>query len=323
MELNPNESIAFIGDLHVDSVGPASRLDDYMITVCEKVNDIRIKCLERNVKAVLFSGDIFNRIQMPNETINMIGIEFKKFIKEGISLYSIVGNHDIARNRFREEKLLVSPLSILFNFDIVKHINLTRRIVINKKTLITPVDYTQYPPKAMEKVQGNILFAHMFFNAGDIMADENHNLKPEHIKDLGYDCAVLGHDHVYYPIMNCEGTDIVRPGSVMRATAHEYNFRRIPCFYVLRNPEEYNVSNFEQVDIVCKPFVNIASNTVLNKKSINTISIACDLSDLASKLADNTVGYEDRIVELIKSDTNLPNDVRQLIFNYFQEMQVF
>ena len=164
----------------------------------------------------------------------------------------------------------------------------------------------------------------MFYKASELFAAGAHNIEDQNVLDWNYDCMVLGHDHVPYPIMRVGKTDIVRPGSVMRGTSHDYNFTRIPCFYVLRKPCEYDVTNFEKVDIAAKNFEDIASNFVINKRNTSTLTGLQDiLGNLAERLAgtDNDRGG-DRIVEMIKQDTEVPNDVKALLFNYFSEMQI-
>lgn len=316
--LQDDESIAFVGDLHADLSGPESRIDDYQHTVITKLNSICSSCIKHKVKAVIFAGDMFSRITVPHECVNAVGEAFMKFKKADILVFSIVGNHDIARNNM--ERLIKSPLKTLFTFEVVEHINLNSRIVINNKTLITPVDYVEYPTPAYEKAKYNILVAHMFYNSSELFAAGKHNIKEEDVKKWGYDCMFLGHDHVPYPIMRVGKTDILRPGSVMRATSHEYNYERMPYFYILKSPDEYNVNNFIKIDIEAKPFSEVASNSVVNKKILNNgLQLQSLLGDLAGRISNVTASEEDRIVEIIKSDKELPNEVRQMLFSYFSE----
>ena len=56
--------------------------------------------------------------------------------KNNILICSIVGNHDLARNRLGEEKLFVSPLSVLYNFDVIHLCILDDYIIIYNKIFI-------------------------------------------------------------------------------------------------------------------------------------------------------------------------------------------
>jgi hypothetical protein len=252
---------------------------------------------------------------------------FLEFKKHDMSLYTIVGNHDIARNQM--EKLKKSPLQILFTAEVLEQINLQKRVVINKKTLITPVSYMEYPTPKYNKAPYNILLAHMFFNASELFTgntpdgkqDNRHNIQTRDLTNWEYNAAVLGHDHVEYPTMRVGNTDLIRPGAVTRATSHEYNFYRTPCFYILHDPSRYDSSNWERVDVKSLPFDEVASTSVSTKKSLDNMEgLKSLLSDLASRLVRHDSGdNEDTVVAFIKQDDKISDEVRQLLFHYFEE----
>lgn len=309
-----DESVAFVGDLHMDSACPVSRIDNFMVTTCQKVADIREKSIQHNVKAIFFSGDIFSRITTSNESINMLGIELLKFREAGIQVFTIAGNHDIPRNNI--EYLIKSPLSLLINFGVITHINTMNRVIINKKGLITPVDYTESIPYAAKNAKYNILLAHVFYEAGDLIAGKS-NIKKEDVAGLGYNCMWLGHDHVRYPMINVDGTDIVRPGSVTRGTSHDYNITQTPVFYILSGLDDYNSYNLKCVDIACMPSDQIFSSVVLNKKdklsNLNSL-----ISDLVDRLSDKDMtSTGNSISEIVKSDKDLEVEVKELLLGYF------
>jgi DNA repair exonuclease SbcCD nuclease subunit len=313
--LKEDEAISFVGDIHANSVAPSSRTDNYSQTVCDKLTDIRNKCIERNVKAVIFLGDIFHKVQSTNEIVNRVGMEFLMFKESGMRLFSVVGNHDISRNNL--DAFLKSPLSILFNFGVVEHINLNNRIILNKMTLITPLDYTEQPVMAHAKAKCNYLVAHMFY--GNTHASgSGHNLDEKDIRQLGYDAVILGHDHVKYPVLSVDSTDIIRPGSVTRGTTHDYNFQQTPSFYVLKEPWQYRKTNLECVAIKHLPMEEVVSSTVVNKK-FNLGDLSTLMSSLVDKLSEeNTEGY-DTILETVKNDKNLTEDIKQTLLAYFSD----
>ena len=318
LTLNSNEKIAFCCDVHFDNRTPDSRIDDLPVTAVSKLTDMLNKCIERNVKHLFFEGDILNRIQVTHECVNMLGEVLLKYKDAGIELYTICGNHDILRNSL--ENFERSPLQTLFTFGVIKHINLENRVIINKKVMITPVDYTEYPPKAEPSASVNILLAHMFFNASELMADERHNLSKKAVDDLGYDLIMLGHDHEEYPIVRQGKSLIVRSGSLLRGTSHNYNFSRKPGFIVLNNLDNITEDTIEKVELEHKKYEDIASSYVLNKKSISSISGLQDvLSNLAEKLSEGSEADGDRIWDIINSDEDLPTDCRLLILKYISE----
>lgn len=318
VQLKENEAIAVVGDLHMDSQTPSSRIDDIQETLIDKLEDMRVKCIERNVKHVFFLGDIFNRIACPHTCVNLLGEKFLDFKKSGMELYSILGNHDIVRNSL--EAMEKSPIQTLFSFGVLTHINTGNPVIINDDTLITPVDYTEEIPEANKDFKYNILLAHAFYDMGKLLDDGKHNIRGEDVKKLHYNMMFLGHDHEEYPVQVNSGTIIVRSGSILRGTSHNYNFTRKPKFIVLHNLNNITRDSIEEVELRHKEYKDIASEYVLNKKRFDSYSGLQDvLSNLAEKLSSVDENEEDRIYEIIKSDSKLPNDCRTLLLKYIGE----
>ncbi len=207
IDLNNDENIAIIGDLHFDNRTINSRIDDLLITANNKLKDIFIKCQQHNVKIVIFQGDVFNRNQISYEALNLFTNTLMHFknLNSDLQIYSIIGNHDMFRNSI--DLMQKTPLQLLFNSGIIEHICLENKLQVNiknesskiKKLLITPVDYIEYPPEADANFDINILIAHMFYNKSDAVSNSEHNLKNNEVKNLNYDFIFLGHDHEEYP----------------------------------------------------------------------------------------------------------------------------
>jgi DNA repair exonuclease SbcCD nuclease subunit len=318
LTLNPDEKIAFAGDLHWDNHTPESRVDDIMETARRKLEDMLSKCKERNVKHLFFEGDIVNRLQISYEAMNLLGECLLAFKESGIELYTICGNHDILRNSM--ERIERSPIQTLFTFGVIKHLNSNTRVIINKKVMITSVDYTEYPPKADSSAEVNILLAHIFYNVSDLIADERHNLSNEDVRKLGYDAMFLGHDHEEHPMYQCDKTWIVRSGSIIRGTAHNYNFKRDPKFIVLNDLNNICEDTMEQVVLEHRPYEDVASSYVLNRKQMSSISGIQDvLSNLAEKLSESSAADGDRIWDIINTDPDLSSDCRAVLLKYISE----
>lgn len=317
LKLNEGEKIAFISDVHVDSKMPDSRVDDIITTLKDKLVDILNKCIAENVKYVFFEGDVVNRVQCPFEPITMLADILLRFKQEGMRCFSILGNHDIVRNSL--ENLDKSPIQILFKLGVLEHINLDTRVIINDTVLLTAVDYTEYPIKADKSFNSNILLAHMFYGKSGFLSDEKHNLTDTNILDLGYDLVVLGHDHEDYNDVIVGSTKIVRHGSVLRGTSHNYNFTRKPNFVVIDDIK--NPKAVRRIEISHRDYKDVASEYILNKKTFSSMNALQDvLSNLADKLVDTTETDSDRIYNIIMGDEKLPNDCRELLLKYINEV---
>lgn len=324
--LNYDENIAIIGDLHFDNRTIISRIDDLLLTACNKLNDILIKCQQHNVKILLFQGDVFNRIQVSYEALNLFANILMNFKNSNIQIYSIIGNHDMLRNDTALMKK--TPLQLLFNLGIIEHIHLKNKLELNiknefdniKKILITPVDYVEYPPKADENYTINILVAHMFYNKSDLVSDAKHNLKTNDIKNLNYDFIFLGHDHEEYPPEIINKTILYRQGAVIRGTSHNYNFERKPCFLILKNLFNLTQNSIEKINITCQDYKDVVSSYIVNKKNLNLKNILKEnFTFLANKLTILPKIYEGSIINKIKNDNNLSIDCKEILFQYLNE----
>lgn len=327
LNLKDKENIAFIGDLHADSKGHSSRIDNIYDVLDMKLNSILDTCKKENVKYIFFEGDIFNRVSCTHEIVNFIGKKFIEFNLNGIKLFTIVGNHDMLRNSL--DGFSKSPLYTLISFNIIKHINLDNKVSINDNILITPVDYTEYPEKAdTENYNLNILLAHMFYNVSELLSDKNHNISPENVREWGYDYIFLGHDHEDYKTLKLNTSYIVRTGSVIRGTSHSYNFTKVPKFTIVKNLYEFSETKDKKCIVLDYPvikhadFDSIVSEEVKrkNNKGFTISGIRDMLNDLANKLADDKHDSDDIIYEIIKNDENIPPKNKNIIFKYINEI---
>ena len=336
LSLRITQGFAVVGDLHVDNRTPISRIDNIMETMDKKLRSILSSCKSHNVRYVFFEGDLINRVSMTFEALNLAIQVFMEFRRQGIQLFSILGNHDIVRNS--TDKLDKSPVQILFTMGLITHINLESPVYFHlsdfygnsasgmKVAKLTAVDYTEEPVQA-ESGMFNILLAHMFYNADPIIAEKVHNLLPEEISGLNYDLIFLGHDHECYPDEVVGKTRIIRDGSVLRGTSHNYNMTRTPQFSIVTlvgielGGDTASRFEVEKVEIEHLPYKDIASEYALTKKSgSDTLE---GLQDILSGLADRLVSLKtddgDRIYEIIQSDQSLDPECRSLILKYVQE----
>jgi DNA repair exonuclease SbcCD nuclease subunit len=90
--------ILFIGDPHLDSRTPLSRLDDYRVTTINKLDNLLTLAVRKKAKYVVMTGDMFHRSDIPMSYLNEVLRMLKKFKAEGVEVYSLIGNHDLPHN---------------------------------------------------------------------------------------------------------------------------------------------------------------------------------------------------------------------------------
>ena len=103
--------------------------------------------------------------------------------------------------------------------------SILNEINIDNKVLVKGFNYTD----KLSSIEFNgfkICVAHCFYN-NEKFGGENHNLLPEDALKLGYQAYILGHDHSPYEDIKNSAFQIIRPGSLMRGSSHEYNLKRM------------------------------------------------------------------------------------------------
>ena len=324
IKISQQEKVAFCGDIHFDTTTPSSRLDNYMDTCCQKIDAIGDICQQENVRYLFFAGDIFNRIQCTHECVNRAGevlLALKQ--KNNIRLFAICGNHDLPRDSLA--RLKQSPIETLFRFGVLEHVDSSIPVDIvdatdaTKITRVCAYDFTQKILPADKTKTATILLAHMFFNQSGVTAIEGQNITKDEMASYGYDMAFLGHDHEEHPSVMCKNTLVVRSGSLMRGTSHDYNFTREPGFVIVDNI--FAPQKVRKVVLPYRPFKEILSQAVLSRKAQNAIDDSHKeaLQGLAAKLAEagDTDGSDkDTVLEMIQTDTGITDNVRNLLLSY-------
>lgn len=84
--------IAFVGDMHLDSTTPSSRVDDYADASLNKLYNLKNICVLKGIKLVILLGDVFNKHDQSNQYLNKVMKAFKSFKDENITVMSITGN---------------------------------------------------------------------------------------------------------------------------------------------------------------------------------------------------------------------------------------
>lgn len=89
-----SKKILWIGDLHADDRTPSSRSDDYMLAILDKLGEIIKIAIKRKIDAIVFVGDIFNRMEVGGRCRNAI-IAALMPLQGKIPCYVVIGNHDV------------------------------------------------------------------------------------------------------------------------------------------------------------------------------------------------------------------------------------
>jgi DNA repair exonuclease SbcCD nuclease subunit len=302
------DSILFIGDPHLDSRTPVSRSDDYRATTITKLRSLLTLAINRGSRAVVATGDMFHRYDVPISYLNEVIQVLKEFKEAGIDFYSIIGNHDLPHNVMDYFKN--TPLALLFKSGLVKHLT-TGSSILLKNSIITGLDFTEdievhNDLKELFPDLVRILVMH-YATENTVPGD---NVSTAQLNQ--FHKVVAGHDHSYYPPLFKDNVRVYRPGSFTRRTKDEHNLTRNIKIYEYK---DHNQSMTELVLPNLDPAANIFREKVftVNLENLYNNSYSKFFSDLSEDKEYTS------IVEILE---DMPPEVNKesidAIFNYLK-----
>jgi len=127
--------LLLFSDAHVRGTTPKSRLDDYPTALWNKFQQISKIIVERNIDAVLNTGDLFD---IPDLSTSIVNKYLELFVSWKVPVYSVVGSHD--KFGYNDNTLLRTALGTLMAAGVVKIVNETECIGFN--TLLAGVSHS-------------------------------------------------------------------------------------------------------------------------------------------------------------------------------------
>lgn len=307
-------SFAVIGDCHLNISSPASRVDDWADTCLSKLASIRTELVRRNINTAIQLGDFWHSNNQPPWLINRVCAELSKWREAGISLYAIVGNHELAHERI--ENLDRNPLQILFTTGLVKHLRHLHLDFVD----VFGYDYPQAINSAPQCSRYSVAVAHRLYESS--LTD--FSLTSKNLTHLGYDLYILGHDHQRYDLVKVGKSYLLRPGSLMRTSAHAYHLSRKPSFEVATVEESAN-SYHLSVDTVVLP--HAPSNSVFTNQSFAVEPEQADMAEISARIdqliASMDENKSDQYIYSILDQLGLNPATKDLIESYLLNAQYY
>lgn len=310
-----NNSIVIIGDLHLNSSTPVSRIDDYANTSIEKLETLLDICVSRKYNKIILLGDVTHKYQQPLSYIYKVMEVFNRFKTKGITIYSIVGNHDVPYDK--TSYLNRTALGLLFQSNLIKHLKEESFIFNGYRVKVFGYDYEDIiqPVRALEDTGDiNICVCHRYYN----YSYSNTSLTKNNIIDLDYDIYCTGHEHQPYELTKVDNKLVVRPGRFMRGTADNYNIEDTSVYMdVIKFTGEKSKPS---IQIIREIIPTKSPSEIFSTKSLskdNSDKVLSSLSEKVSSLLDkmdfkdssNNIDVYQVLDELVEVDTRIKNRI--------------
>lgn len=275
-----------VGDLHLDSTTPLSRLDNYRETTITKLKSLLQLMIDRGANQLILTGDVFDKLDQSAIYMHDIVDVLQSFKEQGIAVWSVWGNHDL--NRDNLEISNKTPLALLFKTGLIKYFgdNLDG-IPLSDDLTLYGINFTQAHQVEQFNLNSNtrrLLVMHYATDntvPGDSIAAN---------KLTNFDVVLSGHDHMYYPPKQVDSTLIVRPGSFTRRTKDAYNLTRDIVVYLYdsktNKTEELVLPNAKQSVDVFKNEAFIDNTVDFYKKGYGDLFTDEYFKSKSTKLSD-------------------------------------
>ena len=206
-----------VGDLHLDSKSPQSRLDNYMESCLMKLRETLQMAKEFQVDYYILLGDIFDRIEVGgicrNKTLEILLSDDGK--PWNFEKYVVIGNHDIAHNESNLEK---SALNTLIAAGAIK---------LSDSIEELGVRFLHFTPSLDENLRNGCLMDYsdkIYFCHASIM-DQPSRFDHVLFSDLKYPKStkliVSGHIHSPMEAVSSGGVKFFNPGCIGRSKIDE------------------------------------------------------------------------------------------------------
>ena len=283
------------------------RLDNTEDVIEKKLNEVLEYCLNNDVKVVILAGDVFENCSIDRKTFMRAYSIFNEFKKNGVYVFTIYGNHDEYRYnpKYRKE----TPLNDLKDLEVITIINSEDSIEIVDYNYITYNIYG-FPYTETDKLkefsinkeyndeERNVIIGHTFFE-NEFMGGDN-NLTKEHIKKIGADYYILGHDHSYYEPEEVSNSYVFRFGSLVRGTSSKNDLEReVMVMHFCDNEWEEIKLNAPKLENVVIAKASIKEQKIDYKEMIEEIKITDDDNNDSVIEAINKIENE-KVKEVIR-----------------------
>lgn len=282
-------------DIHISDTGPRSRIDDFKVSILNKISQMRMACAKLGADATLLAGDLFNLKAPTKNSHNLNRALVHEFSQFPCPRYAIEGNHDLTGNNLKS--LEDQPLGVLFEDRTLIQL---RHEIIEKdghKISLVGVPFSEdFDPASLEipdkgDCVAQICLLHAYTSLTPGMLFKNRIYGYKEFAHLSPDIFVFGHYHLDQGIEEIEGKHFVNIGSISRGTLAEEDINHRPQIGLIRISvdNDGNVSkNIQSIRLKVKPADEVFDLKKREEEKKETEEIELFVEKLVTESANET-----------------------------------
>jgi len=229
-------------DIHLADKNPASRKDNYLESLLNKIEQARDICEEKKADVALCAGDVFHLktpLKNSHHLVSQVISLFKRFPCPVLSIY---GNHDI-----RQDNLSTLPKQPFYTLIKSGAIHYLEDEFFNNRTIrVFGMDYVSNPEYSNfnrenkgEKVQICVAHVNASSKFDDLFGERVY--KYQELSKTSSNIFVFGHYHPDQGIEEIDGKYFINVGSLSRGSLKKDELSRIPNLGFIEIDDSFNI----------------------------------------------------------------------------------
>lgn len=285
-------------DIHLADKNPASRIDEYMESILNKLEQARDICIDRKIDVALCGGDIFH-IKTPTKNSHyLVSKTISVFKSFPCPIYSIYGNHDLRQDNITT--LSKQPFYTLVKSGALSY--LRDEFLCDGNIRIFGMDYCSFPNEVDfnkenkgEKIQICVAHVNASSTFSDLFGEKVYRYQD--LKDTTPDIFVFGHYHPDQDIEIHNAKHFINVGSLSRGSLKKDELSRIPQLGYIEISDDFKIKT-AKIPLKVLPSNEIFDLELRNKEEKDNEEIEKFITEMKDKL---TVCKSDDLGDKIRS----------------------
>lgn len=228
------KTVMFIGDIHLSTVPPSSRTDNYKEAIFTKLYQCTALVQKMHIDAVVLMGDIFHLKSWrsnPYYLTNEVVVWLKSLRDAGSRVFLVVGNHDVP---FGNTDLIDrQPIGVLRSLDFIE----TDGYLEDPRVRILVKDFNpDFKAADLQVSKGDEEFLVVCCHQCIMPKGQFFDEPTVNFAEVQTDADVIAYGHIHAPtIVHRQGSILfLNPGAISRGSIHKDNLGRDVNVVLLR-----------------------------------------------------------------------------------------
>lgn len=304
--------ILCFGDIHARSNNPRYRIDDYNLTLLDKINGVLDLAFKNNCEIVAMPGDIFETHRVSNYIISKL-IDYLVYYRDncGMKFVGVIGNHDAP---FHNLSLDNCPINVLRSAEVF---NLLDETPFNTGAEdFYGASWGKSIPEIKDKGVFNVLLIHKMIIGENKLWEGQENFVTARtlLAKNDFDLIISGDNHQCFT-SEYKGKTLLNMGSLGRMTAAQLDHKPTVAIY------DTETKKYELFEVPISPASEVFNlEEIKYKKEVakENEKIKEYINLLSESNEENEWDYVDNLINFMYS-ANTSDEIKEIVLSTLEE----